>query len=326
MNRPKPSTGFTLVELLVVIAIIGTLIGLLLPAVQSAREAARRSQCTSNLKQWGLAMHNHHDATGYLPYGNNRVNPPGAESSQPNTRPARRTFVVSLWPYLEQADLFAAYNPSRGFWETSVNTSGLSNLAVSATKASHYYCPSDRPGAMWRGNSFVHCRLNYVTNWGPNVFYAAGKRQAPFGWSGFLPPSAGGWASFIPYRTKFADITDGTSKTLLMSELRFPPRDESTDIRGCGLNDEGTPWFMAVTTPNSGEDESNATGSTCNNSETPDMPCRMAGNVAIAARSRHPGGVNTVMCDGSVGFVQNTITLTNWAAMSTMNEGDFVNE
>ncbi len=85
MNRPKPSAGFTLVELLVVIAIIGTLIGLLLPAVQAAREAARRSSCVNNLKQWGLEMHNHHDATGYLPFAANRLNPPGSEATTPLT-------------------------------------------------------------------------------------------------------------------------------------------------------------------------------------------------------------------------------------------------
>ena len=325
MSQSQRRSAFTLVELLVVIGIIGTLVGLLLPAVQSARESARSITCVNNLKQWGVAMHNHHDAVRYLPYGNNRVYPLGTEAAKPGQGAVRRTFVVSLWPYMEQADLFSAYDPNRGFYETATNASGRSNRSLCASPAPMYYCPSDRPNAMWRGNTFVHCRLNYVTNFGPNVFYAAGKRQAPFGWTGFAAGS-GGYAQFIPYATKFGDITDGTSKTLLMSELRFPPRDASTDARGMGLNDQGTPWFMAVNTPNAGSDEINIAGSACTNSETPDMPCTMGSSMSVAARSRHVAGVNAVMCDGSVRRVSNEIDLATWAALSTMNEGEQIRE
>lgn len=311
MNRPKPSSGFTLVELLVVIAIIGTLIGLLLPAVQSAREAARRSQCTNNLKQWGLAMHGHHDATGYLPYGNNRVNPQGTESTKPSNSSARRTFIISLWPYLEQLELSSAYNPALGFFQSP-------NLALCAAPATHYYCPSDRPSAMARHDIYVRCLVNYVPNYGPDELFTQG-RKAPFGWT-----HSGGWSNFIPYRTKFADITDGTSKTLLMAEIRFRPRDDSRDSRGDAFNEAGMSWFMAYSTPNSGVDRMN-TG-TCTPADVPDMPCQQTGGATYAARSRHPGGVNVAMCDGSVRFIQDSITLSPWAAMSTMNQGDLANE
>ena len=97
-HTPLPRRGFTLVELLVVIAIIATLIGLLLPAVQSAREAARGSQCKNNLKQWGLGMHNHLSAKKYFPLGMRGT-------------PAR-TFVIECWPYLENKALFDAYDLS----------------------------------------------------------------------------------------------------------------------------------------------------------------------------------------------------------------------
>ena len=321
MNLRKHPAAFTLVELLVVIAIIGTLVGLLLPAIQAAREAARMSQCVNNLKQWGVAMHNHHDAVKALPYGNNRVNPPGTEASKLGQGTIRRTFVVSLWPYLEQSDLFTAYDPNKGWYDMSTNVSGRTNQSLGAMRATHYYCPSDRPGAMWTANIYVFCRSNYVTNHGPSVFYAA-ERKAPFGWTG----STNGYSNYIPYRTNFKDVTDGTSKTLLMSELRVTPSDGTGDMRGTTMNDAGTPWFMAVATPNSGSDELNSAGAVCNNTETADMPCFVGANMAVAARSRHPGGVNAVMCDGSVRFFADSIQLSTWAALSSMNGGEQINE
>jgi prepilin-type processing-associated H-X9-DG protein len=111
-----------------------------------------------------------------------------------------------------------------------------------------------------------------------------------------------------------------------MSELRVTPTDESQDTRGCILNDAATPWFMAAATPNSGSDLINAPGQVCNNTETWDMPCTLGGDMAIAARSRHPGGVNAVMCDGAVRFFADSIQLSTWGALSTMNGGEQINE
>ena len=173
---------------------------------------------------------------------------------------------------------------------------------------------------MWTYNVYVFSRSNYVTNYGPSIFYAS-ERKAPFGWT-----ASGGYTNYIPYRSNFKDVTDGTSKTLLMSEIRVPPSDGTGDVRGTTMNDQGTPWFMAVATPNSGVDQTNTPGAVCNNTETWDMPCSVSGNVAVAARSRHTGGVNAVMCDGSVRFFADSIQLSTWAALSSMNGGEQINE
>jgi prepilin-type N-terminal cleavage/methylation domain-containing protein/prepilin-type processing-associated H-X9-DG protein len=315
----KNPPGFTLVELLVVIAIIGTLVGLLLPAIQAARESARLSQCTNNFKQWGLAMHNHHDATKYLPYGNNRCYPLGSEATKSNNRNQRRSFVVSLWPYLEQSDLFSAYDPNRAFYDQTTNASGRSNQSLGNTPASHYYCPSDRPGAKIAADQYVRCRLNYVVNFGPNALFTAGA-VAPFGWDA----ANGGYNNFVPYRKAFKDITDGTSKTLLMSETRVPQVDSSGDFRGDVLNEEAQLWFMALSTPNSGSDETG--NGKCDSTVRTYLPCSNGWSNVAAARSRHPNGVNAVMCDGSVRFFADSIQLSTWAALSTMNQGDTIGE
>jgi len=311
----KCSGGFTLVELLVVIAIIGLLVALLLPSIQATRESGRRASCTNNLKQWGLAMQSHHDALRRLPYGTSRTNPQGLEASVPvpPNPPAgsvpRRTFIIALWPYLEATALASAYN-----YDELFNTA--TNRPLCNTPLGVYYCPSDRPGAKAGGNNNTNVRaVNYIINWGTSTYSGAGRR-APFGWLGGWT-----WHNQLPYRTRFADITDGTSKTLLMSEVALPPQDSVIDTRPHRFNDVGSPGFMTRITPNSSVPDDIED---CD----PYLPCRVSGRgaMSLAARSRHPGGVVIALCDGSVRFVTDAVNIGTWQALSTMNQGDAVGE
>jgi prepilin-type N-terminal cleavage/methylation domain-containing protein/prepilin-type processing-associated H-X9-DG protein len=294
--------AFTLVELLVVIAIIGVLVALLLPAVQSAREASRRTKCVNNLKQLALAMHNCHDINGRLPLAGTTV-------------PVRQSWVSQIWPYFEQHGLASGYDYKKGFHEVPNIVQNTFN-GVLCTRIPAFYCASDRPNAMWQGDTYWRSRGNYVVNWGPITvpFTPPNPPQftAPFGYEDHASINK-------PRQTRFSEITDGLTNTLLMSEMTFPKTDNSRDQRGDINNDRGANRFMTINTPNKGTDFMLA--SWCET--TPEMPCvQAAANQHYGTRSRHPSGVNASMCDGSVRFVSNNIALNTWQAVSTMDGGE----
>jgi prepilin-type N-terminal cleavage/methylation domain-containing protein/prepilin-type processing-associated H-X9-DG protein len=303
----RHSAGFTLVELLVVIAIIGILVALLLPAIQAAREAARRTQCVNNLKQWGLAMQMYHDTKKRLPFGS-RDNP-------------RQTWVMYLWPYIEETALDASNNIKAPFYDppgTIHNTmNGLTGKSVAM-----YNCPSDLGvGADQTADQYQRRRGNYVINWG-NSRYGRDERDAtqnPPGSPSTAPFSHVGGSRSMPRETKFADITDGTSHTLLMSELlkAWVPGDD--DWRGDIHNDDGVFRFHTTLTPNTSAPDIIENGWFIPTGD-PIMPVAAGARNAqvAAARSRHSGGVNALLCDASVDFVSNDISLNAWKALGSM--------
>ncbi len=300
----RRSKGFTLVELLVVIAIIGILVGLLLPAVQAAREAARRMQCSNHMKQWGLAMHNHHDALKRFPKG----------SSNGGTN-KRQTWVMYLWPYVEQSNLYNKSNLLEHFYLVP-NTIGNTMNGTVGQRVPIYLCPSDTGTIDQNVGFYQRTRGNYVVNWG-NVWYGQRNNSTP------PPPNK---APFFnndgvrsnPGKVTFASIIDGTSNTLLMSEYLMAKSAADNDWRGDIHNDDGVFRFHTLLTPNTSSPDiiSNGWFQVTND---PRMPAAAGANQRNAARSRHTGGVNTVRCDGSVSFVSDSVDLAIWQGMGSMD-------
>ena len=311
------SRGFTLIELLVVIAIIAVLIALLLPAVQAAREAARRIQCTNNLKQIGLAVHNYSDTMGALP--------PGASGC------CNGTWQAFILPYMEQGALSNSYNFSNPRYVNLVNTT------VTTTFINAFLCPSNgvqhRPissalGADATGKLSAH---NYVANFGAtdlnqqDVALDSKFNGAPFT---FIAPYTNADHPASPYKgmtVTIAAITDGTTNTMMNSEVLIVP--QPSELRGMTWWADATS-FTTLLGPNSALPDMMYGSGACNATLAKPTPCGYSTGAPrlnyLAARSRHPGGVNVAMCDGSVRFMKDTTNLRVWRALSTTQGGEII--
>jgi prepilin-type N-terminal cleavage/methylation domain-containing protein/prepilin-type processing-associated H-X9-DG protein len=298
--------AFTLVELLVVIAIIGILIALLLPAVQAAREAAKRSECTNNLKQLALALHNYHDTFKSFPPG--QWNLLGTNS--PTNHFIRQCWMQSILKFIESGNLserIEQYQPTT----YTCHIPGVEDPIAS------FMCPSD-------------------PNAGKNLTYGAGTNPTPNpaqGFHGNYVACAGSTlfgntgqgnrlnGMFYCFSTeKFRDLTDGTSNTAMFSEILLSEDTSGHDLRGRYHNTwQGNNLFSTLYPPNTPVPDRS---SYC--VSIPRAPCSAGSSDFVQfARSQHPGGVNVALFDGSVRFVAETIDLNTWRAVGT-REGNEV--
>jgi prepilin-type N-terminal cleavage/methylation domain-containing protein/prepilin-type processing-associated H-X9-DG protein len=329
-SRRRRSAGFTLVELLVVIAIIGVLVALLLPAVQAAREAARRSQCLNNMKQLGLAMQLHHDAYGFLPVEINR---------QPSDPKHRSQLYIQLLPFIEGSTIKAAYN-------FSVSSTNSANLALLSRFEPVLACPSDESQIQVAGGSDNggDRKANYGVNFGFGTYGELVNdvsRRGPF-WANPGIPNNDARKEYWRFGTEagatgkqqdtsgqeinFKQISDGTSNTFLNLEmLQLPSYDANENDRRGRIWVWGAGAYQITTrmSPNSsGEDVTLCT--TLNNHLAPCVRKKGANEAefTVASRSQHSGGVNASKCDGSVEFVSDSVDLNVWRTQSTMAADD----
>ncbi len=323
-HHQKNPRGFTLVELLVVIAIIGILIALLLPAVQAAREAARRMSCSNNLRQLSIAMHNYHNT--------HRKFPLSAENSLYGY-----SVQSKVLPFIERGnmdDLIDFGKPmfTGSPWAPTLNPALSSVVALEIPVLT---CPSDAGSVFSVGSDGLKwAGTNYMVNAGPGTgaIYCNSADTSGLFWRGS--------------QTSFRDVTDGTSNTLLLTETLFGTRGDDTSSlvdaqRQIKRVSGGAPCSMSADTLaaqaasgfGGGRASSwlrNQTYNTMINAYYPpnhsDPDVSHHGDCLMAARSLHPGGVQAALTDGSVRFVSETVELSTWRNLFARNDGQVLGE
>lgn len=330
--RKTQNTGFTLVELLVVIAIIGILVALLLPAVQAAREAARRMQCRNNLRQMGIAMHNYHDVYKKLP--------PGYRFKPNSATDGMGTPNVSLLPYLEQENVQNLIDPNLPWF--------LLTPAAAQTKIPTFVCPSDVAPDLGTypfvaalgvpvGDTFATSSYGFSTGW---------RDALCFGPDFSAPPVTNKSGVFAFHSaTRLADILDGTSNTFAIGEAASGfamctgvdctnPIPGAASKHGWLVGGAGLEPFYLMGFRYSGGFGSSV--EPINKTPVTDSFYKLLGGEFLDCRastdggphwvsnfrSFHPGGASFLFCDASVQFLSETIDMTVYRGLSTIQAGE----
>ncbi len=316
MSQKRPA--FTLVELLVVIAIIGILVALLLPAVQFAREAARRMQCANHLRQFGVAMHTYHDTMKTLP--------PGREARSISTH-------AYLLPFME-------YSNVHRLIDFSVSYNHANNTVARATAVPIFNCPSDRLDPVLNG----WAGTNYRANQGSGILFNGTAVTTP-GATNYGIPAPNG-IFYQNSATGFGEITDGTSNTAAFSEhIRgdssnaiasdrmdtFGPKTQPQtpdqamadcenlnwqDLQFQNVSNVGVPWLQGYHSTSIYHHVSGPNKRSC---------MYPPGKIATTANSNHPNGVNMALSDGSVRFVNNSINIQTWRRLGSRDGNETIN-
>lgn len=356
--------GFTLIELLVVIAIIAILIALLLPAVQQAREAARRTQCKNHLKQLGLGLHNYHDVYDQFPLGATCNGGGTWNTCGSSFRHAdwSTTWAISIMPYLEQAVLYNNWDPALSSMAQTTRQGG--NGLVTGANLSFMKCPSDSETAPAEGNGpsggaapgGPYAKGNYAASYGggwANENTGQNGTDGKPNWAGknlgvFHMRGSGNrrWGAAI------RDIRDGTSNTIMVGEIL--KEQSNGDMRGVWSHASGAIFSaythgnnsapyrpqdgdQGIATPNAPAEDS--AGNRLPWSDAPAFCGSGAGDKQIrcidrgsdgrggnAARSRHTGGAQFTLADGSVRFVSENVDRQLYRGLMTIQGGEVIGE
>ncbi len=357
--KTKKRHGFTLVELLVVIAIIGVLVGLLLPAVQAAREAARRMQCSNNLKQIGLALHNYHSTYKAVPPLRDRHDKVNPAISDWNTQ--NYSWSSRILPFIEQPGLYEKIDFSLHAWYAGAQRPNKVYDEVNPTVVQAFRCPTD-PGtgaSIWFDSTSVrhsgspshlaYAPMNYFASTGPDSRLRWNKEGLGF----FDAIRSHATSSSIKARyRKFRDVLDGLSNTVAVSEgvIGHPRLQANSTMRS-------TRSYKAQTTGAVGDLIATSTDNGCpmtGNADTNSgrargmtwlrgySPNEVAFNTLMvpnsklwdcglnsdrnmyATRSLHTGGVQSLMGDGSVKFVTESVDFLTWRAVGGIGDGETI--
>jgi len=302
VSTPRARRGFTLIELLVVIAIIAILVSLLLPAVQQAREAARRTQCRNNLKQFGIAVHNYHDIYRQFPNANANSSLTGG------------SLFVSILPLIDQANGYK-------LWDFNLSNSDPLNIAVSGQRIPVFMCPSSTEPRMVPGcdSDAERAPGNYAVNIGSKDF------NQYWSYYGESAPSLDGAIVFTDSadgKTALKHFTDGSSNTLMIGETAYNLPDYKFSSGSCS----GDPRYSFTYWSNPYPGSTACTTEYAFNPHDKIDDGDYDSNWVRSFRSDHVGGVFFVRADGSVNFVVENIDASVLDALATRNGGEIISD